>query len=171
MKPVIDVREASRADLPEVLRLYAQPAMDAGQVLPLAEAERVFERMAAYPDYRLYVALRGDTIVGSFALLIMDNLGQLGARSAVVEDVVVDPHCQGQGIGRAMMRHALRLCSEKGCYKVTLSSALGRTRAHAFYASLGFERHGYSFRITLPNPADNPADGGDPDSQATRNPT
>lgn len=153
MKPVIDVREAGRADLPEVLRLYAQPAMDDGRVLPLAEAERVFERMAAYPDYRLYVAVRDGRIVGSFALLIMDNLAHQGARSAVVEDVVVDPHCQGQGIGRAMMRHALRLCGEKGCYKLALSSALGRTRAHAFYASLGFERHGYSYRITLPPPA------------------
>lgn len=153
MSPSIDVREASRSDLPEVLRLYAQPEMDDGEVLPLAEAERVFDRMAAYPDYRLYVAVRDERIVGSFALLVMDNLGHRGARSGAVEDVVVDPHCQGQGIGRAMMRHALRLCGEKGCYKVALSSGLNRKRAHAFYESLGFERHGYSFRITLPHPA------------------
>lgn len=152
MSPSIDVREASRSDLPEVLRLYAQPEMDDGEVLPLAEAERVFARMAAYPDYRLYVAIGNGRIVGSFALLIMDNLGHQGARSGVVEDVVVDPHCQGQGIGQAMMRHALHLCGEKGCYKVALSSGLSRTRAHTFYTSLGFERHGYSFRITLPRP-------------------
>lgn len=153
MNPSIDVREASWSDLPEVLRLHAQPEMDDGEVLPLTEAERMFERMAAYPDYRLYVAVRDERVVGSFALLVMDNLGHQGARSGVVEDVVVDPHCQGQGIGRTMMRHALRLCGEKGCYKVALSSALNRKRAHAFYESLGFERHGYSFRIRLPHPA------------------
>jgi ribosomal protein S18 acetylase RimI-like enzyme len=151
MSPVL-FRAATQADLPDILRLLAQPDLDDGQVLPLAEAERLFERMARYPDYRIYVAMRDGLVVGSFALLVMDNLGHRGAPSGVIEDVVVDPRCQGQGIGRAMMRHALALCGEKGCYKVALSSNLSRERAHAFYESLGFERHGYSFRITPPAP-------------------
>jgi len=149
MSSTTHCREASKADLPDVLRLLAQPDMDDGQVLPLAEAERLFDHMARYPDYRLYVAIRDDRIVGAFALLIMDNLGHRGAHSGVIEDVVVDPQYQGQGIGRAMMQHALRLCGEKGCYKLALSSNLTRERAHAFYESLGFERHGYSFRVMI----------------------
>jgi GNAT superfamily N-acetyltransferase len=146
----IHFREASKADLPDILRLHAQPDMGDGRVLSLSEAERVFDRIARYPDYRIYVAIRDDRIVGTFALLIMDNLGHRGAPSGVIEDVVVDPQCQGQGIGKAMMRHALRVCGEKGCYKAALSSNLKRERAHAFYESLDFERHGYSFRITPP---------------------
>jgi ribosomal protein S18 acetylase RimI-like enzyme len=158
MTAPIHCREASKADLPEILRLHAQPDMDDGDVLPLAQAEQVFDRMARYPDYRLYVAIRDGGIVGTFALLIMDNLGHRGAPSGVIEDVAVDPQCQGQGIGKAMMLHALGLCSEKGCYKVALSSNLKRARAHAFYESLDFERHGYSFKIapppSLPDDAD-----------------
>lgn len=150
MSTPIHCREAVKADLPEVLRLLAQPDMDDGTVLSLANAERIFERMARYPDYRMHVAIRDGRIVGSFALLIMDNLGHQGAPSGVIEDVMVDPSCQGRGIGRAMMQYALRLCGEKGCYKVALSSNLTRERAHAFYESLGFERHGYSFRIVPP---------------------
>jgi len=156
MSQAVHFREASKADLPDILRLLAQPDMDDGQVLSLAEAERVFDRMAHYPDYRIYSAIRDDKIVGTFALLIMDNLGHRGAPSGVIEDVAVDPHCQGQGIGKAMVRHALRVCGERGCYKVALSSNLKRERAHAFYESLGFERHGYSFRIMPPPP--HPAD-------------
>lgn len=140
-------REASRGDLPEVLGLLAQPDLDDGEVLPIAEAERIFARMGHYPDYRLCVAVAGGRVVGSFALLIMDNLAHLGARSAVIEDVAVDPEWQGRGVGKAMMRFALRLCGERGCYKALLSSNLKRGRAHAFYDSLGFERHGYSFRV------------------------
>ena len=140
-------RPASKADLPEVLRLYAQPDLDDGKVLATHDAERIFERMAAYPDYKLYVAVSEGQIVGTFALLIMDNLGHLGASSAVIEDVAVAPEWQGRGIGKLMMRHALELSAGKGCYKVTLSSNVKRERAHAFYESLGFERHGYSFRI------------------------
>jgi GNAT superfamily N-acetyltransferase len=149
MSTPILFREGSRADLPEILRLYAQPDLDDGQVLALAEAERMFDRMARYPDYRIYVAMCDDTIVGTLSLLIMDNLGHRGAPSGVVEDVAVDPHWQRQGIGRAMMQHALRVCGEKGCYKVALSSNLTRERAHAFYESIGFERHGYSFRVMI----------------------
>jgi ribosomal protein S18 acetylase RimI-like enzyme len=150
MNASVQIREAARTDLPDILRLYAQPEMDDGQTLPLAEAERVFDRMARYPDYRMYVAIRDDRIVGAFALLIMDNLGHQGTPSGVIEDVVVDPQCQGQGIGKAMVQHALRLCGEKGCYKLALSSNLKRERAHAFYESLGFERHGYSLSVTIP---------------------
>ena len=143
-------RPALASDLTGVLRLYAQPDMDDGDILPLAEAERIWVRMAAYPNYKLYVALQGTQVVGSFALLIMDNLGHLGAPSAIVEDVAVDPSCQGQGIGKGMMRHAMVLAAESGCYKLALSSSLKRDKAHAFYESLDFERHGYSFRVTAP---------------------
>jgi len=143
------IREAERADLPGVLALYAQPDLDDGVILPLYDAERIFARFARYPDYTLYVAEQGGRIVGSFALLIMDNLGHLGAPSAVVEDVVVGPVLQGRGIGRAMMRFAMSRAGDKHCYKIVLSSNAKRERAHAFYEQLGFERHGYSFRIML----------------------
>ena len=132
-----------------VLDLYAQPELDAGVVLPLETAKQLLERFADYPDYTLYVAERGGDIVGTFALLVMHNLGHLGAPSAIVEDVAVAPTFQGQGIGKAMMQFALDLCRDKGCYKLMLSSNAKREQAHAFYELLGFERHGFSFRVNL----------------------
>src|SRR5664280_2880264 len=92
-RPVIDldtisIRAADTGDLPGVLALYAQPDFDDGHVLPIHEAERLFAHFSRYPDYTLYVAEQAGRIVGSFALLIMDNLGHLGAPSAIVEDVV-----------------------------------------------------------------------------------
>lgn len=149
MTPSVTCRPASQADLSAILRLYAQPALDDGNVLALPDAVRIFERILSYPDYRLYVALMEDQIVGTFAMLIMDNLAHLGAPSAVVEDVAVDPAYQGRGIGKQMMRYACELAGEKGCYKLVLSSNLVRERAHAFYESLGFERHGYSFHVSI----------------------
>jgi GNAT superfamily N-acetyltransferase len=143
------IRDADRHDLPGVLALYAQPDLDDGAILPPHDAERIFARFARYPDYTLYVAEMDGRIVGSFALLIMDNLGHLGAPSAVVEDVVVGPVLQGRGVGRAMMRFAMARATEKHCYKLVLSSNAKRERAHSFYESLGFERHGFSFRIML----------------------
>ncbi|MFA5921540.1 MAG: hypothetical protein WC856_09645 [Methylococcaceae bacterium] len=77
-------REASKFDLPDVLRLYAQPDMDDGKILSVFEAERIFERMSSYPNYKIYVAVSDKRVVGTFALLIMDNLGHLGAPSAII---------------------------------------------------------------------------------------
>ena len=145
MDESLTFRVASRQDLPHILDLYAR-ALD-GRALPVAEAEQLFERIRRYPDYQLYLAEYDGRLAGTFALLIMDNLGECGTPSGVVEDVVVEPEFQRRGVGRAMMQHALSLCRQKGCYKMMLSSNLARTAAHAFYESLGFEKHGYSFRI------------------------
>ncbi len=142
------IRQAAESDLPAILRLYAQPEIDDGDILPVEDAAKIFRRFADYPDYHLFVAEQDGEVVGSYALLIMDNIGHLGARSAVVEDVVVDPKRQGAGIGKTMMRAALTEAAKKGCYKLALSSNQKRDRAHAFYESLGFDRHGYSFLVT-----------------------
>jgi ribosomal protein S18 acetylase RimI-like enzyme len=141
------IREATEADLPEILRIYAQPELDAGAVLSLEEARSRFQRFSIYPSYRLYVAEVDGAVVGTFALLIMDNLAHLGAPSGVVEDVGVLPEFQGQGIGKQMMRKARELCAEAGCYKLVLSSNVRRMAAHAFYESLGFRKHGFSFLV------------------------
>ncbi len=143
------IRPAAAEDLSAVLALYAQPEIDNGRVLPLGEAERLLQKFARYPDYTLYVTEHEGRIVGSFALLIVDNIGHLGAPSAIVEDVVVDPARHGMGIGRQMMQFAMQKARDKGCYKLMLSSNARRERAHSFYESLGFERHGFSFRVEL----------------------
>jgi GNAT superfamily N-acetyltransferase len=145
----VKVRKASAADIPAVISLYTQPDLDDGNVLTVDQGVALFERFGRYPDYTLYVAEQDGEIVGSFALLVMDNLGHLGSPSGIVEDVVVAPTRQSNGIGAAMMRFALERCREKRCYKLMLSSNAKRARAHAFYESLGYERHGYSFRVDL----------------------
>lgn len=154
----LSCRQATSADLVGILGLYAQPDLDNGEVLSVPEAEDFFERIARYPDYHLYVAVCDGQIIGTFALLIMDNLGHLGSPSAIIEDVAIAPDWQRRGIGKMMMQHVLRICAEKGCYKALLSSNLKRDKAHMFYESMGFERHGYSFRVGIQaeSPRDQP---------------
>lgn len=144
------IRQATPEDLAQVLALYAQPGLDDGETLDLAKAQQILAEFARYPNYRLFVACPSDQprrVVGSYALLVMHNLAHMGTPSAIAEDVVVDAGCRSQGIGREMMAHAVREAGAAGCYKLALSSNRRRERAHAFYESLGFERHGFSFVI------------------------
>jgi len=146
----LEIRKATESDLPAVLRLYAQPGMDSGRVLTVGAAAKILRRMATYPDYAVYVASADNgSVVGTFALLVMDNLAHMGAPSAVVEDICVEERLRGQGIGRAMMHFAMEFARQRGCYKLALSSNAARERAHAFYRSLGFEQHGLSFHVPL----------------------
>jgi len=146
----IAIRKATESDLHSILNLYAQPEMDNGKVLSIEQAKNLFTKIMFYPDYNLYVAIdEYNNIVGTYALLIMINLGHLGAPSGIVEDVVVDPNYQGKGIGKKMMKHAMEICKQKKCYKLVLSSNLKRKNAHQFYESLGFKQHGISFEINL----------------------
>jgi ribosomal protein S18 acetylase RimI-like enzyme len=144
------IREATEADLPGVLALYGQSGLDNDAVLSLAQAREVFQQFARYPSYRLFVACEPafpDSVIATYALLVMHNLAHCGAPSAIAEDVVVHPQRQGLGIGRQLMAHAIEQAREAGCYKLALSSNARRQAAHAFYESLGFQRHGLSFVI------------------------
>jgi GNAT superfamily N-acetyltransferase len=138
--------EADFKDLQYILMLYAD-ALDNNTVIGINKAKVIYEKMKTYPNYKVYVAAYDNEIVGTFALLIMENLAHQGTPSAVVEDVAVLSKYQGKGIGKYMMEYAIQKSKEAGCYKMVLSSNLKRTEAHAFYESLGFEKHGYSFRV------------------------
>jgi len=143
------IREAREPDVARILELYRQAGIEAEPGFTPQEARVHLTLFQQYPSFRVFVAEVQGEVVGTYELLIMDNLAKRGRRSGVVEDVAVSPRFQGQGIGRAMMRHAQDECRQAGCYKLVLSSGLQRTAAHAFYDALGFERHGYSFRVDV----------------------
>lgn len=145
----LSIREAMVADLPAMLSLYAQPGYDDGKKLSLEEAERLLRKSEQYPFYKFFVAVDQDSVVGTYAILVMDNIGHVGTPSAVVESVAVDPSRQGGGVGKAMMDHAMMIARDRGCYKLALSSSVKRVRAHAFYEKLGYHRYGYSFGVDL----------------------
>ena len=142
------LREAASTDIEALLGLYELLEFKPALSLSLKAARVRFEKYKGYPNYRIYVAELGEVIVGTFALIIIDSVAHSGKPFAVVEDVVVSQDCQGRGIGKRMMEFAMCRCKEFGCYKLTLSSHLKRQKAHSFYESLGFEKHGYSFFIT-----------------------
>ena len=142
------IRPATLVDIPAILHLY-ETVLDKNDVLTIEQAEIHFNKIMSYPNYNVYVAENEANVVGTFALLIMDNLAHQGKPSGIVEDVVVAETYQNQGIGKAMMAYALEVCKTYGCYKMVLSSNLVRTDAHAFYEHLGFEKHGFSYRINL----------------------
>lgn len=146
---LFSIRKATLNDLPAILNLYAQPEFDNGKILSVNETKEIFDKISHYPNYAIYVACDDESVIGTFALLIMDNIGHMGTPSGIVEDVAVDPAFQGKGVGKQMMKFAMEICAQHDCYKLTLSSNNKRIAAHEFYKSLGFKQHGISFHVNL----------------------
>src|SRR5512135_1615376 len=118
MKILPLIRQAVRADLPQILEIYHELTEDPSDKISIDEAGKKFEKLMSYPDYKLYVAGFEYQIIGTFALLIMDNLAHRGEPSSIVEDVAIRREWQRKGIGREMMKYAMEKSRQKGCYKM-----------------------------------------------------
>lgn len=146
---MLSLRPATAADLPILNELYAD--MDGKPPLSADLMADLWQQVTQVPHYTIYLAGLNDEIVGTFSLLIAPTFMHRGFHKfALLDAVAVRSTHRSQGIGRQMMQQALQISQEAGCYKVMLSSNLMRDRAHAFYESLGFRQHGWSFSLTLP---------------------
>ncbi|MBD2164942.1 GNAT family N-acetyltransferase [Calothrix membranacea FACHB-236] len=144
----IDIRIAKREDLPLLNQLYAD--MDGQPPIPKDDLEKIFAEITQVPNYHIYIAYLNQQPVGTFSLLYAPTMMHRGYHKfAVLDSVTVISQMRGKGIGSEMVKAALKLSAEAGCYKMTLSSNLKRDRAHQFYQSLGFEQHGWSFKCIL----------------------
>jgi GNAT superfamily N-acetyltransferase len=141
------IREAAQKDLPEVLELLK--GMDDESEMDMDEALQIWDSIKKYPYYKIIVVEDECRIIGTYSLIIIDNLGHRGAGLAVVESVIVEKSCRGKGVGKLMMNHAMELAKAERCYKLMLSSNKKRIEAHKFYQRLGFNQHGISFAIEV----------------------
>jgi len=145
----MQIRPATLADLPSVLALMAELDLGHDDNLSLQNATTMFQQITANPNHTIYVAEQNSAIVGTFALIRIPQLAHGGTCSGIIEDVVVSSDQRGQGIGQQMMRFAMAVCQQAGCYKLVLSSNRHREAAHRFYENLGFQQHGISFLVEM----------------------
>lgn len=81
-----------------------------------------------------WLAKRAGRIVGSVTI----DGGQADTVGARLRWFIVDPACQGQGIGQALIEAALAFCRQAGFRRVYLTTFAGLDAARHLY-----ERHGF----------------------------
>ena len=84
----------------------------------------------------LLIATEDGETVGTLTLAIFPLPS--GIR-AWIEDVIVDEHARGKGVGEALCLHALEIARSRGVSRVDLTSRPSREAANALYQKLGFE--------------------------------
>jgi GNAT superfamily N-acetyltransferase len=62
----------------------------------------------------------------------------LGGKVATLEDMVIDPGCRAQGLGKELLNAAIEFAHQRGCLRITLLTDFDNDRAIRFYQNAGF---------------------------------
>lgn len=99
-----DVRIASEHDAPRLSLLLQQ----LGSADPRPDpALLAIQLQRPRGDRVTLVAERGERLLGTCTLHLIEHLAHDFARSAILEDMVVDRHARGQGVGRELIGRAV----------------------------------------------------------------
>jgi ribosomal protein S18 acetylase RimI-like enzyme len=136
----MNIREATRADLPAVVDLLHQDMIregDESQVPPEAYAD-AFDEITADAHQQLLVGEVGGEVVAAVQVTWVRHLSYVGGLMCHVESVRVRSDLRGRGLGRKLMEHVIGLARTRGAARVELTTNARRVRAQAFYKRLGF---------------------------------
>jgi GNAT superfamily N-acetyltransferase len=134
--------------LPTLRRAAASDATTIGRLLgqlgyPATGAD-VAERLGdldAFVDAVVFVAELDDAVVGVISGHLFPVLHQQ-ARAAYVTALVVGDAARRKGVGAMLVAAVEEWARQHGAAKISVTSALHRDDAHAFYEALGWARTG-----------------------------
>lgn len=132
-------REAIAADVPAMIRLLGHLFAQEAEFTPDEGAQRRgLEMILADPDAgALLIAEDAGQVIGMVSLLYTTSTA-LGARVALLEDMVVAPEARNSGFGRALLDAAIARARADGCRRITLLTDRGNADAQRFYEQAGF---------------------------------
>jgi GNAT superfamily N-acetyltransferase len=149
----VSFRRATEDDLLAIVAMLADDPLGQGREdgrLPLAhEYHAAFAAIAVDPNQFLLVADDGGKVAGTLQLTFIPGLSRKGAWRGQIEGVRIAANRRGSGLGERMFEWAIRLCRERGCSLVQLTTDKSRSDAHRFYARLGFVATHQGYKLSF----------------------
>ncbi len=146
-------RQATREDLPEIVRMLADDFLGRRRERyenPLPESYvKAFEEIETDKNNELIIAEKDDEIVGTLQITFTPSISFQGGKRATVESVRVDAKFRGQGIGKELMLWAIERAKEENCVAIQLTTNSDRKDTHRFYENLGFKGSHLGMKLYL----------------------
>jgi GNAT superfamily N-acetyltransferase len=136
--PSLVIRRIEPKDLPGLLELYHH-LNPTDELADDATVRIVWPQLLVDPRVLVFVGELEDVLVTTCTLVVVPNLMRQGRPYALVENVVTARSYRRQGYGGTILRHALALAWEMGCYKVMLLTGSSREETLRFYEGAGFQ--------------------------------
>lgn len=137
----ISFRLAGSADFDELLPLMRD--FYVFEHLPFDEAllRKLMSDLISDPRLgRLILFHFGSELVGYMVLGFGFSL-EFHGRDCLIDEFYIRPEYRSQGIGKAAVEFAIRICQELGISAVHLEADHTNIRGHDFYKRLGFKDH------------------------------
>lgn len=136
----MEISPATPADIPALCDLLAELFSQEAEFAPDATAQhRGLTRILASPDTGVIFVARDPAarVLGMVSLLYTVSTA-LGARVALLEDMIVTADSRGAGIGSRLLTAAIATARAAGCRRITLLTDAVNEQARRFYARHGF---------------------------------
>jgi GNAT superfamily N-acetyltransferase len=85
----------------------------------------------------VFVAKEQGQVVGMINLLFTESTA-LGAKVAILEDMVIHPLHRGLGIGTQLIEYVIQEAKKLECKRITLLTDTHNHNAHSLYKKMGF---------------------------------
>jgi GNAT superfamily N-acetyltransferase len=141
---MILLREPKESDAQDLSELLAQLGYPAN----VADIPARLAALRSDPDAVVFVAESDGHVVGVVTAHVLRSLHR-SELVAMLTLLVVAEAARRRGIGEQLVRHAEAWASARGTTAISLTSALRRTDAHAFYQALGYDHTGVRLAKTL----------------------
>ncbi len=151
---MICLRESDANDLDAIVELYNDLAPD-DFPLPHEKARSIYTQIIDNNAFKILVCEHDKKLVASCVLSIIPNLTRGGRSYALVENVITLKQFRKQGFGSKIIKYALDLAEEDGCYKIMLLTGSKKESTHRFYKQLGFsgtDKAAYVIKKNVPMP-------------------
>lgn len=149
----VNFRIATDADLYDVVALLIEDDLGKGRETlskPLPRTYiKAFEAMQSQIGNDLIVAAQNDKIVGCYQFTIIHGISRSGMSRAQIEGVRVAASMRGHGLGRDMMKDAIKRAKLQGCGLVQLTSDKSRKQAQHFYSEAGFVGSHVGYKLDI----------------------
>nr|WP_237154396.1 GNAT family N-acetyltransferase [Oryzibacter oryziterrae] len=138
--------------MPELVALYKQ--LDPAEPDLSMDAYRAAWARIAEQDIRVVCAFVDAVLVSTCTLVVVANLTKGGTPYGFIENVVTHADHRKKGYGRAVLKAAVAMAWEQGCYKVMLLTGSKSPATLAFYSGVGFAqtKTGFQIRHLPPRP-------------------
>lgn len=147
-------RTARPADLSQIVKMLADDPLGSQREEfsdPLKPSYKdAFSHIEADSNNEIIVAAdQEDKLLGFLQITYIPNLTLQGSWRAQLEGVRVNTSNRSEGIGKALIAHAIQRAKARGCHMVQLTSNSTRKDALRFYESLGFIPSHVGFKLSI----------------------
>jgi GNAT superfamily N-acetyltransferase len=131
---------ASASDIDELVSLLGLLFAQEAEFSPNDDLQRTgLCRIIEEPQRGEIIVLRMQNEVVGMTTLLYTISTALGARVALLEDMIVHPRYRNQGLGEQLVNAANQRAITVGCQRITLLTDEDNHAAHRFYQRHGFQ--------------------------------